>query len=50
MPRPPSPSTPSPGKYIVSPFPGREHTNQPDPAAGNRRDQGRRNHEVEVTK
>jgi hypothetical protein len=39
-----------PGKYVVSPFPGREHTNQPDPAAKTVEIKAGQTTEVEVTK
>ena len=39
-----------PGRYVVSPFPGRQYTNQPDPAARTVEVKAGQTAEVEVTK
>jgi hypothetical protein len=39
-----------PGKYVVSPFPGRQHTGQPDPAAKTVEVKAGQTAQVEVTK
>src|SRR5439155_12553683 len=39
-----------PGRYVASPFPGRQHTNQPDPAAKTHEVKAGQTAEVELTK